>query len=183
MTNTSGTQVTSATFCEGQFISFRANSPGYTTSVVWKFGNGDSSTALNPTYSYPSAGSYTITFAGSGPTGNCTKNLNVVILPSPDIKVSLVSADTQCFRNNNFCFLDSSEATNGEIVRQTLRFSNGKRLDSLNPTFPIPFCCPITDPTGGYFDLIVESEDTNGCVAREDFRDILYVKPKIGAQF
>jgi PKD repeat protein len=150
---------------------------------VWKFGNGDSSTALNPTYSYPSAGSYTITFAGSGPTGNCTKNLNVVILPSPDIKVSLVSADTQCFRNNNFCFLDSSEATNGEIVRQTLRFSNGKRLDSLNPTFPIPFCCPITDPTGGYFDLIVESEDTNGCVAREDFRDILYVKPKIGAQF
>jgi len=170
----------SDTFCIGEIFSLDANSPGYTsTSILWSFGTGDQSTAMNPSYSYASAGSYTITFSSSGFAGTCTKTLSVLVKSAPDIDISLLSSDSQCFASNSFCIYDQSTAPLGEIIRMSYFFSDGERIDTLNPTFPINLCKVITDPTGGSFDMVGESEDSSGCISREVFQNFIYVSPKI----
>ena len=181
---TDGTLSTSGTFCEGQIIAFEANSPGYTTTIEWDFGyNSNKSSAEKPTFNYPLAGNYTVTFKGDGFAGQCTETIAITIKPSPDIHFRRLNDSAQCFKNNSFCFKDSSQAPSGLIVRQTYVFSNGLRIDSINPTFPYSFCVDITDPSGGYFDLVIESEDSSGCVSKLIFQDYLYVYPKLGIEF
>ncbi len=187
MTLTDGTTGTIGTFCEGQLISFDANSPGFTTTILWDFGltpaGSATSNVSKPTYSYVTSGTYTVTFTGTGPAGTCTKTLTVNISPSPDIHLFRENDSIQCFENNSFCFKDTSKAPGGLIVRQTYVFSNGLRIDSLNPVFPIEFCVSITDPTGGFFDLVIESEDSSGCVSKLTYTDYLFVHPKLGIEF
>lgn len=50
------------------------NDPNYTTSYLWDFGDGDTSTQAFPTHTYSNAGSYPVclTITSSGATGNCT---------------------------------------------------------------------------------------------------------------
>ena len=187
--NSSGVLVTSATFCEGQLINFEANSPGYTTTTSWDFSPATSS-QQNPTYSYSAAGNYTVTFTGTGPAGTCTETVSVTIKPSPDIYITNITADSQCFAGNSFCINDKTESPNGKIVRQTYLISNGIRIDYFNPTqygtnrnIDTTLCISLYDPTGGSFDLVVQSEDSNGCVATKTYQDMFYIKPKIGASF
>ncbi|PCJ65605.1 MAG: hypothetical protein COA58_09370 [Bacteroidetes bacterium] len=186
--NTSGTWVTSATFCEDQLIEFRAASPGFTTVTNWNF-SPNTSSAQNPTYSYENAGSYTVKFTGSGPGGTCTENLSITILPSPEIHIMQITSDSQCFENNNFCFRDTSTALSGLIAHQRYAFSNGSLIHYSNPThygtnqhIDSTICLELTNPTGGSFDLVVESEHTNGCITTSTFTDYLFIYPKIGAE-
>jgi gliding motility-associated-like protein len=179
-----GSKVKAVTFCENEPISFQANSPGFTTTVLWDFGDGTTSNQQDPTKSYSTAGSYTVNFTSSGGAGNCTGTISVTIKRSPRINIRNVNSVIQCFEGNNFCFVDSTRPVpNSTIVRQTYVFSDGERIDTLNPTFPVNFCKKIIDPTGGYFDLTIESEDANGCVTRLFLKDNFYVNPRLGIKF
>lgn len=174
---------TTAVICEGETINLYANSPGYTTTILWKFGNGDQSTNRNTNYVYNTSGLYTITYTGSGFAGSCTKTLSVVVKPSPDIDVSLVSADSQCFEDNNFCLTDLSTAPFGKIAEMRYIFSDGQQFDTLYPTFPVNLCKFFGDPAGGSYDMVVQAYDTGGCVAQEVYQNFTYVSPKIGTSF
>ena len=180
--NTAGAYVTSGTFCENQTIAFKANTPGYSTTTTWDFGTA-TFTQENPTYAYPSTGNYTVSFTGTGPAGTCTATLSVTILPSPNIAITTISLDSQCFEGNSLCLTDLSTAPLGKIVETIYIFSEGHRIDTLLPIFPVRFCKIFRDPTGGFFDLRVEAEDSNGCVATEVFPNIIYIQPKIEANF
>jgi len=174
----------SATYCENEQVPFFANSPGYTTTISWDFGDGTSSTQQNPSKSYTTAGTYTVKFDGTGGAGNCTGQMSITIKRSPKINLSIVNSDYQCFEGNNFCFVDSSKAVpNSSIIRMSYVFSDGERIDTLNPTFPVSFCKTVIDPTGGFFDLVIESEDANGCISRTTLADYFYVNPKLGIEF
>ena len=48
-------------YCAGISLVFANNSSGDIESVLWDFGNGDTSTDFAPTYTYPVGGQYTIT--------------------------------------------------------------------------------------------------------------------------
>ena len=54
-------------------IDFNDISTGNMTSWSWKFGDGGSSTARNPSHEYSMPGSYTVTLTVSGPSGSDTK--------------------------------------------------------------------------------------------------------------
>ncbi|MFY0644181.1 MAG: PKD domain-containing protein [Bacteroidia bacterium] len=180
-----GSKGTSATWCENEPIRFFENSPGYnTTSIDWDFGDATTSTLANPVKSYATAGTYTVKFTGVGAAGTCNKDLTITIVPSPDIDIQLLVPDTQCFEDNRFCFEDNSTTTPGSsIVRMTYLFSDGGKIDTLNPTFPVNFCYSFIDQTGGSFDMIIEAEDANGCVTKVTYSDYLYVTPKLGIEF
>jgi len=185
-----GTTGTTGTFCVGELINFEANSPGFTTTILWDFGNTDQSTDQKPTYAFTAAGSYTITFTGTGAGGTCTENLNVVIKPSPVVGFELLNSNIQCFRNNEFCFKDTSNAPDGSIIRETFLISDGTRYDT---TYALPgkgkdpidweLCHTIKDPSGGWFDVVVESEDSSGCITRIEYKDVFFVHPDIGVSF
>jgi hypothetical protein len=54
-------------------LNFRNESLGSITSYAWTFGDGTTSTAANPTKTYSSPGSYTVSLTVRGPAGNDTE--------------------------------------------------------------------------------------------------------------
>jgi PKD repeat protein len=64
----------------GQSASFTDTSTGEPTTWAWAFGDGGTSTARNPTHSYATCGSYTVTLTVTNAGGNhsATRQLNVV---------------------------------------------------------------------------------------------------------
>ena len=52
--------------CEPYTVTFTSNAPG-ASSYLWNFGNGDSSTQMNPVYQYQTPGDYTVTLTVYSP--------------------------------------------------------------------------------------------------------------------
>ena len=195
--NNNGIESDAGVFCEGELITFKANSPGFTdNSVLWDFGvTPGSSTSEDATFSYSQAGTYTVTFTGSGFSGDCTGTITITIKPSPNIRIGLANDSVQCFKNNLFCFIDSSNVNLddlgnpiGKIGKVTYIFSNGLSIDTISPAVTSTsdngiyneFCVNITDPTGGFFDLRVQSLDTSGCLSEKFYPNRIFVHPQLG---
>jgi PKD repeat protein len=60
-------------------VAFTDTSLGVPTSWLWNFGNGVTSTAQHPTYSYTAAGNYTITLTATNDAGSATASTTVSI--------------------------------------------------------------------------------------------------------
>jgi PKD repeat protein len=59
------------------------NTSLYATSYYWDFGDGHSSNAMNPNYTYLQAGSYQVTLTVTGPGGTDTRSRMVYVYQSP----------------------------------------------------------------------------------------------------
>ncbi|MBL6962730.1 MAG: PKD domain-containing protein [Bacteroidetes bacterium] len=84
-------------------------------TYLWEFGNGDTSTAMNPTYSYQSDDSFTVflhVYSDKGCTDSTS--LNLYIHPNPLAAFGINKPD-QCLRNNLYLFSDSSTISSGTI--------------------------------------------------------------------
>jgi PKD repeat protein len=64
-------------------VQFTDTSTGEITSRLWNFGDGTSSTELNPSHTYKKADSYTISLTVTGPGGSNTKTMQDYIKVSP----------------------------------------------------------------------------------------------------
>lgn len=176
----------SGSACENSIISFFANAPGY-NEYEWDWDHDNlTSTDRDPKHSFPAAGTYQVKFTAKDKGGilpNCTKTLQVVVKESPKADLTLIRQKEQCFNGNEFCFADSSKpATGSEIVRVTYLFSDGQLYEYINPTFPREICHTIEDKRGGFFDLIIELEDKNGCITKVTYSDIIRVWPHLGIE-
>ena len=69
--------------CANKFIPFQINSTPTPTTVSWNFGDGTTSTSLNPVKAYSVPGNYVVTLQAT--LGACTNTItkNMVIVPSP----------------------------------------------------------------------------------------------------
>lgn len=56
--------------CEGNTVTFTDNSNGSPTSWLWDFGDGNTSTQQNPTHTYSTAGTYTVTLTATNGFGS-----------------------------------------------------------------------------------------------------------------
>lgn len=178
--------------CVGTILNFKANAPGY-TSWDWDFDDGNSSTQRDPGYAFTAPGTYNVELTASSPTlGTCTKTVTVTVLPSPVANIKLNTPREQCFNGNYFCFRDSSKAAPGSsIVRATYLFEDGDLYEELNPAFPRDFCKDnpvgtngksIIDARGGWFGLLIELEDANGCVSKINIDSMVRVFPRLGVE-
>jgi hypothetical protein len=71
--------------CEGQPTVFTANTPG-ATSWSWSFGSaGATSNQQNPSFTYPTAGAYSVTLCVNGSTACVTKPVTVSPGPPPPV--------------------------------------------------------------------------------------------------
>ncbi|MGV3459954.1 MAG: collagen-binding domain-containing protein [Flavobacterium sp.] len=57
-------------------------SPGSPVTYLWNFGDGTTSTAVNPTKVYSAAGTYTVTLTATNSYGSDTETYNVTVYPS-----------------------------------------------------------------------------------------------------
>jgi PKD repeat protein len=64
-------------------VNFANQSREIFTAQQWQFGDGGSSTARNPSYTYANSGVYTVTLTVTGPGGSSTKSIPDLITVSP----------------------------------------------------------------------------------------------------
>jgi uncharacterized protein (TIGR02145 family) len=64
----------------GQSVQFADQSSNTPTNWLWDFGDGTTSTIINPSHSYSSVGSYTVSLKATNTSGNNTKTRNNYII-------------------------------------------------------------------------------------------------------
>ncbi len=146
------------------------NTSLYATTYYWDFGDGHTSNAINPNYTYVQAGTYQITLTVTGPGGQDTESQIVYVYPSPR------------------AYFDVSPAkvyVNDEEVRL---FNLSEGGDSFIWEFGDGDTSHLRDPfhkytTEGIYDITLHAYSANGCydtytkspsVTVEPFGDLIF---------
>jgi gliding motility-associated-like protein len=169
--------------CINNALNFSATyTAGLTPNTyAWNFGNGVTNTQPNPTYNYPTIGTFTptltIVFTNNSQciiTGN---PIQVVALPIADFRI--LEATKQCFKGNLVCIKDSSRAgTSGsKIAKHTFLWGDGDFDTTVNFTDTI--CHNYKNIAGGLYSLILEVTDSNGCLTRLEKNNAMTILPKM----
>lgn len=69
--------------CFGDTSEFALTTTEPVTSVIWNFGDGNTSTLRNPTHVYTRSGTYTVSVLATSATGTSTKTRDITISPIP----------------------------------------------------------------------------------------------------
>lgn len=115
-----------------QFTDLSTNSP---TSWSWTLGNGTSSTLQNPSTTYSTPGTYTVTLVATNASGSNTKTITnyITILNSPSVAFSANDTTPAC----GFKTVSFTDATNLGITGAATYywdFGDGTSSASQNPT-------------------------------------------------
>ena len=119
-------------------VNFTNESSGDISGYSWDFGDGNTSTASNPSHVYTVAGSYTVTLTATGPGGSDTAVCGgcvVVSDPPPpppsapiaDFSVSTTSGETPLT-------VDFSNLSSGDISGYNWDFGDGNGSTATNPS-------------------------------------------------
>jgi len=114
---------------------------GVIDSYLWNFGNGATSTQQNPTYTYPSTGTYTVTLTITGSMGGCpaTSSQQVMVYPPP-----IASAGP----DKNICASQLTTLTaSGGVSYQWSNSTNTQSIN-VNPQTATTYTVTVTDGNG-----------------------------------
>jgi len=116
----------------GNSFSFTNKSFGYNSlAYKWDFGDGNTSTSANPTYSYSSAGVYTVNLYVTADS-TCTDTSHTTITVNPRVYAGFsVSNSDACLNQQNFVFTNSSSVASGSLG---YRWDFGDGNSSTNPS-------------------------------------------------
>ncbi|MCF8257861.1 MAG: PKD domain-containing protein [Flavobacteriales bacterium] len=147
--------------CSPLIVNFQNQSTGAGLTYQWDLGNGNNSSAENPSASYITPGSYTVTLTVTGPGGTDTevKTAFVTVFTPPDPNIS-ASQNMGCFP---FAvqFTDESVPGDSPISSWSWDFGDGGVSTSQNPTH--------TYTTSGTFNVTLLLTDANGCASNQTF--------------
>ncbi len=152
----------------GSFTNLTAGNNSY----VWDFGNGGSANIANPSYSYPTQGTYTVKLVSTTQLG-CTDSLKKTITIFPIPSVNYVSADTACF-GNTILFTNASSITSGNITQVRFNFGDGSptsTLSSVNHYF-------LSD---GNYSVYLTATSNLGC--KDSVVKLIRIHPKPNSNF
>jgi parallel beta-helix repeat protein len=114
-------------------VQFSADVSGPITAYSWNFGDGGSSSLMNPAHTYTKVGSFTITFTVTGPGGKTVMSkaeyitvFNPALIPNPDFSAQPISG----YHPLTVEFLN---LTPGEIDSLLWVFGDGSVSNQINP--------------------------------------------------
>lgn len=168
--------------CETEPIQFFANSPS-ATSYSWDFGNGASSINENPSYSYATAGTYTVKLAVTRNGTTTSGSFVIKILKAPIFDVILDTNVLQCFQGNNYCY---KIVTSDSICSTTVTWSDGTGIKSskfYKDTFEFCKSFTINPFQQTAYDMTVEITSCNGCTSKKTYSKTADVLPRLGVNF
>lgn len=119
--------VSDADICLGDPIQFTLDNPTVFTSAIWDFGNGQGSTTLQPAYTYPGAGQYSVTVTTTDASGCVDTFLfDPVVVNDP---VPGYTGPSHACVNNPVALLNT--ALNTDSIRWD--FGDGNSSQDVNP--------------------------------------------------
>ena len=89
-------------------------------TYTWLFGDGNTSAAINPTYSYSSSGTFSVKLIATSDNG-CIDSLRKTVIVYPKVVAGLnLLNNMQCFKNNRFIFTNNSVPAVGGLYQWDL---------------------------------------------------------------
>lgn len=158
-----------STVCLDEPIGFSVQSSSTVSTISWDFGDGNSSTQINPFHRYNTTGSITVeatvTFSGGG---GCTVTKNIFVHDPPDVSVSISSVSNFCLKDNNVCLTDASKpgSTGLAITNRVILWGDGSKTETINPSNGT-ICHTYTVP--GNYTITVDATNSKGC---SEFKEI-----------
>lgn len=142
-------------------------------NYLWKFGNGDTSTANSPNKSYSSYGVYTVNLIATSDK-NCTDSTSkpIEIYQQPTAAIDIIKTDS-CLTNNSFDFLSKSYSASDSVL---LRWDISDGTTSKDTAL---FDHDFT--TYGSYEIRLVANTANGC--SDTTSDSVTVYPNPIAQY
>ena len=152
--------------CSGASTSFQLTNTAV-TNTLWNFGDGTTSTDLNPTHIYTNPGTYTVTVIATSPSGTGTNTREIIIFPKPTLLNNSVFLK-QCDDDN-----DGFSAFNLNEVNALLVNNAESLIITYHPTLQaakdntasITNTTNYSNQTVSNETLFARVENTNGCYA------------------
>ena len=125
-----------------------------TITYIWRFGDGNSATTTNASYTYTLPGTYVVKLIATSNIG-CSDSTTrtVTVNPKPSVDFS-INNPAQCLSVNQFVFTNNSSITAGTLSH-TWDFGNGATSQAASPTY--------TYSNSGYFTVKLVSVSAAGC--------------------
>lgn len=122
---------------------------------VWNFGDGNTSTSVNPTHSYAAANNYTVTLTATSSNGCVKDSIKQFssFFPKPIAKFG-ISAIQIC-EGKETVFVDSSSAQNSSIAQWLWSFGNANSSSLQNPK--------VTYANPGTYNVSLVVKNNEGC--------------------
>ena len=139
-----------ANICLGNSFVFSNTSSPTPLSVSWNFGDGTTSTVLNPVKSYTAAGTYTVTLSSNFGGCQASKTRTITVLTKPSAAFTATST-TSCSAPFTVNFTNTSS---GSVSSEWL-FGDGATSNLTNPNH--------TYTALGNFTVTLISTNANGC--------------------
>lgn len=143
-----------------------------TISYLWSFGDGNTATTSNATYSYTTAGTYTVKLVVTSSLGckdSTTRSVTVFPKPTVDFTVNNLS---QCVNGNSFVFTNNSTISTGTI-NYIWRFGDGNSATTTNASY--------TYTLPGTYVVKLIATSNNGC--SDSTTRVVTVNPKPTVDF
>jgi gliding motility-associated-like protein len=167
---TAGFIASPVTGCAPLAVSFTDQSTGAPTTWQWDLGNGTQSTQQNPTTTYFTPGTYTVTLtvSNTGGSNTITKTQYITVNDKPSVNF-IASDSTGCFPLR-VSFTDLSSAGTGSITNWDWDFGDGTNSTAQNPFH-------IYTAVGNY-TVTLKVTNSGGCI--KVISKPLYIKVSTG---
>lgn len=151
--------------CSPLIVNFENQSTGSGLSYSWDLGNGNTSVSENPSASYITPGTYTISLTVTGPGGTDTETKTDYITVFTPATPNVSPSQTIGCYPFTVDFTDISVLGDAPIASWSWDFGDGGASTDQNPS--------NTYTTPGTFDITLLLVDANGCASNMSFPDMI----------
>ncbi len=142
-----------------------------TLTQKWYFGDGDTSSAINPIKTYATSGTYSVKLISISSNG-CLDSAMVDVIVYQPIPLFTINNTSQCLDNNSFSFTNTSTMVIGTL-NYLWRFGDGSSSTLTNPI--------KTYANSGTYNVTLIATSTTGC--KDSITRVVVVYPKPAAAF
>ncbi len=133
----------------GQSVSFTDTSSGSPTSWSWSFGNGATSTARNPTYAYPAAGTYGVSLTATNAGGASTRTKSITVLaPTPPVITYFGANPSSVVTGQQSILTWTSTGGSSAFIDQGIGAVPTSGSIAITPVIGVPYRLTVTGPGG-----------------------------------